>query len=209
MFREVCAFYRQLALDGRHSSPNLRFQVTLPNTLVYIIPHDSDSGKRIREVFPDHKHNIEVVFTEIKAGSLRVAANILGHATRWLADNVVYLGKLPRDQQLRIIVWFLMYVRNHPASTLLTRQRPTQIPPGLNQDNHSDHIDQLETWDNLNNAWLALGQKQLGLTDSSSSEVLLWGKIERMGEFIIERSNALERHGLVDYQRGLMEEQIL
>ncbi|EQK98205.1 hypothetical protein G6O67_003842 [Ophiocordyceps sinensis] len=84
---------------------------------------------------------------------------------------------------------------------------------GLSQDDASLHDERIKLWNDFNNAWLALGfqQKQLmesGQQMSRSQGLMSEETIKRMGDELVRLCDGIERHGLVDYQYGVWEEQI-
>ncbi|KAK2667802.1 hypothetical protein RAB80_016993 [Fusarium oxysporum f. sp. vasinfectum] len=68
-------------------------------------------------------------------------------------------------------------------------------------------------WNDFNHAWLGLGQRQIDVMTSSQQ---LWrtqnlvseAMIKKMGNELIRLCDGIERHGLVDYQYGVWEDQI-
>lgn len=88
------------------------------------------------------------------------------------------------------------------------------VGTGLTEDDASLHAERIKLWDNFNHAWLALGQKQLDLmqTETQTSQTqrpLATDKVEKLGDEIVRLCDGLERHGLVDYQYGVWEDQII
>ncbi|KAK2926700.1 hypothetical protein FoTM2_013569 [Fusarium oxysporum f. sp. vasinfectum] len=84
---------------------------------------------------------------------------------------------------------------------------------GLNLDDTNLHADRIQLWNDFNHAWLGLGQRQIDLMTSSqqlSSTQSLVSKavIKKMGNELIRLCDGIERHGLVDYQYGVWEDQI-
>lgn len=76
----------------------------------------------------------------------------------------------------------------------------------------------MDLWDNFNNAWLALFQKQKDSTEDSlqagisliQPQLLTFLDIKRMSDGLIKLNDEyLERHGLVNYQCGVLEDDIL
>ncbi|VUC34963.1 unnamed protein product [Clonostachys rosea] len=85
---------------------------------------------------------------------------------------------------------------------------------GLTLDDSSLHADRLKLWNDFNHAWLALGSQQKDLTESGrqiSRTQRLMGQatIEKLGSELVRLCDGLERHGLVDYQYGVWEDQII
>lgn len=76
----------------------------------------------------------------------------------------------------------------------------------------------MDLWDNFNNAWLALFQKQKDSTEDFlqagmspfQPQLLTFVDIKRMSDGLIKLNDEyLERHGLVNYQCGVLEDDIL
>ncbi|KZZ89974.1 hypothetical protein AAL_07482 [Moelleriella libera RCEF 2490] len=84
---------------------------------------------------------------------------------------------------------------------------------GLHQDNQALHEDRLRVWNDFNHAWLALAfqQKELmasGRQVSRSQRLMSEEAVKKLGDELIRLCDGIERHGLVDYQYGVWEEQI-
>ncbi|PKS05365.1 hypothetical protein jhhlp_008739 [Lomentospora prolificans] len=85
---------------------------------------------------------------------------------------------------------------------------------GLNVDDRTLHADRLKLWNDFNYAWLGLFQGQKDMTESEQKlqgvETLLSkDDLEKMGKELVRLCDGIERHGLVDYQYGVWEEQII
>lgn len=84
---------------------------------------------------------------------------------------------------------------------------------GLNLDDTSLHADRIKLWNDFNHAWLALGHRQIELMISSqqplrAQTVMSKSMVKKMGDELIRLCDGIERHGLIDYQYGVWEEQI-
>lgn len=73
----------------------------------------------------------------------------------------------------------------------------------------------MKLWNEFNNAWLALGYRQRELMLASEDEssplqrrLMSEASIRKLGNELIRLCDGLERHGLVDYQYGVWEDQI-
>jgi len=73
-------------------------------------------------------------------------------------------------------------------------------------------------WDEFNTCWLAVLQKQKDMTqemlDSGQAprhpqSILQEDFMERMGRELVRLCDSMERHGLVDFQMGVWEEEII
>ncbi|CEO58315.1 hypothetical protein PMG11_03046 [Penicillium brasilianum] len=88
---------------------------------------------------------------------------------------------------------------------------------GILRDEHQLYPDRLQLWNNFNLCWLAVCQKQKDLTQdvvatgrqSPQTSLLSRDRMEAMGKDLIQLCDQLEQHGLVDYQMGIWEEEIL
>ncbi|TRX95315.1 hypothetical protein FHL15_003646 [Xylaria flabelliformis] len=85
---------------------------------------------------------------------------------------------------------------------------------GLTGDEESLHEDRIKLWRDFNHAWLSLCQKQIdmynsGIPPQRNQSVLSEEDLKKMGQELIRLCNGIERHGLVDYEYGVWEEQII
>lgn len=85
---------------------------------------------------------------------------------------------------------------------------------GLTADNEVLHQDRIKLWRDFNYAWLALCQKQKDMLESNSplqrgQSLIAKEQLNKMGDDLVRLCNAIERHGLVDYECGVWEEQII
>ncbi|KAF4990002.1 hypothetical protein FGRMN_8776 [Fusarium graminum] len=84
---------------------------------------------------------------------------------------------------------------------------------GLNLDDTNLHADRIQLWNDFNHAWLGLGQRQIDLMISNqqlsrSQSLVSKDMIKKLGNELIRLCDGIERHGLVDYQYGVWEDQI-
>lgn len=79
------------------------------------------------------------------------------------------------------------------------------------------YSDRLQLWNNFNICWLAVCQKQKDMTlellgaghQPSNTSMLSSDRLDDMGRKLIQLCDQMEQHGLVDYQMGIWEEEIL
>jgi hypothetical protein len=79
------------------------------------------------------------------------------------------------------------------------------------------HEERLKLWNEFNTCWLAVLQRQKDFTieiQSSGqrqhqSALLEYDQMETMGKELIRLCDVMEKHGLVDYQMGVWEEEII
>ncbi|OAA45306.1 hypothetical protein BBO_03884 [Beauveria brongniartii RCEF 3172] len=84
---------------------------------------------------------------------------------------------------------------------------------GLTEDDEDLHKDRLKLWQDFNHAWLALVFKQKQyMTRADPSMIVLQPlsirTVKRMGDELVRLCDGIERHGLVDYQFGVWEDEI-
>ncbi|KAL3457807.1 hypothetical protein BJX64DRAFT_292753 [Aspergillus heterothallicus] len=86
---------------------------------------------------------------------------------------------------------------------------------GILRDDQMLHSDRLKLWNDFNICWLAMCQKQKDMTQEMlqtgrhSSRLLTIDAMEALGRELIRFCDQMEQHGLVDYQMGIWEEEIL
>ena len=94
----------------------------------------------------------------------------------------------------------------------------TDVTQGLTRDEQELHSDRIKLWNEFNLCWLAVLQRQKDNTQKMietgqnvrpPESVLEEEYLERMGREIVRFCDSLERHGLVDYQMGVWEEEII
>lgn len=90
--------------------------------------------------------------------------------------------------------------------------------PGLTQDDSKKHAERIKFWDNFNVCWLALLQRQKDDTEqmidsgrppARPQSLLPQNSLEEMGNELVSLCDGLEKHGLVDYQMGVSEQEII
>jgi hypothetical protein len=79
------------------------------------------------------------------------------------------------------------------------------------------YSDRLQLWNDFNICWLAVCQRQKDMTQEvlrtghqpSNTSMLSSDRLDDMGRELIQLCDQMEQHGLVDYQMGIWEEEIL
>lgn len=87
-------------------------------------------------------------------------------------------------------------------------------PAGLHRDSESLHAHRMKLWDDFNHAWLSIFQRQKDMMESGeqlqrSQSLISKEGLEKMGKELVRLCDGVESHGLVDYQYGVWEEQII
>lgn len=88
---------------------------------------------------------------------------------------------------------------------------------GILRDDYLLYPDRLQLWNDFNLCWLAVCQKQKDLCEDlistghppSHTSLISRDQLDAMGKDLIHLCDQLEPHGLVDYQLGVWEEEIL
>ncbi|KLU84928.1 hypothetical protein MAPG_03962 [Magnaporthiopsis poae ATCC 64411] len=85
---------------------------------------------------------------------------------------------------------------------------------GLTSDDQNLFNDRIKLWNDFNHAWLSLLQMQKELMESGhqlqrSQTLVSREGLEKMAKELLRLCDQVERHGLVDYQYGVWEEQII
>lgn len=81
-------------------------------------------------------------------------------------------------------------------------------------DDSRARADRIGVWRDFNHAWLALLQRQKDMVEShqqlgQSQSLLTPQGLQNLGKSVVDLSDALEKHGLVDYEMGFWEERII
>lgn len=97
-----------------------------------------------------------------------------------------------------------------PRTKMLTVLSPLA---GLTSDDQNLHSDRIKLWNDFNHAWLATFQAQKELMDSGrplgrGQTLITLDGLKKLGDELVRLCDSIERHGLVDYQYGVWEEQI-
>lgn len=86
---------------------------------------------------------------------------------------------------------------------------------GLVRDEEELHSDRMKLWDEFNTCWLAVLQKQKDTTQEfldagqQPQNIIPLAFLRKMGDELVRLCDRMEQHGLVDYEMGVWEEEIL
>ncbi|KAJ5203960.1 uncharacterized protein N7498_004839 [Penicillium cinerascens] len=142
-------------------------------------PRQEHDSQSVDEAFSQYQQALRGTFDHTRAGRLVDASRSLLEISEWLVTNARDLGIL--------------------------------------RDDHLQYDHHLQLWNHLNLCWLAVCQKQKDLTQDlvatghqpAQTSLLSRERMEEMGKDLIQLCDQLEPHGLVDYQMGIWEEEIL
>ena len=88
----------------------------------------------------------------------------------------------------------------------------------MTKDEQELHGERIKLWNDFNICWLAVLQRQKDITQEMVNtgrppppphNYLQGDALERMGRELVRLCDGMERHGLVDYQMGVWEEEIV
>jgi hypothetical protein len=93
----------------------------------------------------------------------------------------------------------------------------TEIDIGLVRDDANMYGERLKLWSEFNTCWLTVFQRQREVTIEMQtsghrphpSASMDYDQMESMGKELIRLCDVMEKHGLVDYQMGVWEEEII
>lgn len=126
------------------------------------------------------QRNIELVNDYTSRGHLIKAGEVMLEVSQWLSENVDALR--------------------------------------LTQDDQEKHAERIRFWDSFNVCWLAMLQRQKDDTQqildsgrplAQPHSLLPKESLEEMGNELVSLCDGLEKHGLVDYQMGVSEQEII
>jgi len=89
---------------------------------------------------------------------------------------------------------------------------------GLVRDDETYYQQRLQLWDEFNTCWLSTLQKQKAMTQEMVNtgqrppppkSLIDYDFLEKMGTQLVKNCDSMEKHGLVDYQMGVWEEEIV
>ncbi|PYH98850.1 hypothetical protein BO71DRAFT_446891 [Aspergillus ellipticus CBS 707.79] len=133
----------------------------------------------LKEAYAQFQRALREAFDNTRAGRLVEASRSLLEISEWLVTNARELGILRDDQMM--------------------------------------HADRLQVWNDFNICWLAVCQKQKDMAQEllqtgrqvPQTSLLSGDAMDNMGKELIQFCDRMEPHGLVDYQMGIWEEEIL
>lgn len=146
--------------------------------------------------YGEYQNALRQTFVDTRDGKLAKAGRSLLSITDWLLGAAGELGR--KDRCLIFIV--------------------AELWAGLIQDDETLHAQRIQLWDEFNTCWLAVLQRQKESTqdmlDSGQPPIhpqtlISEDDLETMGNELVRHCDVMERHGLVDYQMGVWEEEII
>lgn len=154
-----------------------------------------DESDTYERAYDRYQRALRVTNDHTSKGRLIEAGQSLLDISRWLSNNVITLSEC---------------LGVAPKSVLMIS--------GLSRDDQEKHSEQIRFWDNFNTCWLAMLQRQKDATHQTlvsgqapahTYSILPKGSLEEMGNELVALCDGLEKFGLVDYQMGVSEEEIV
>lgn len=97
-------------------------------------------------------------------------------------------------------------------------ERAAELTTGLVRDDENHYSQRLILWEEFNTCWLSTLQKQKSFTQDiiatgqrppPPKTLIDYDFLEKMGTQLVKHCDNMEKHGLVDYQMGVWEEEIV
>ena len=148
------------------------------------------------QAYNDYQDALRRTFERARNGAIVEAGESLLEISRWLLGHATQLGK----------------------AVLVRTLNPTDCRLGLVHDDKAVYEHRLKMWDEFNTCWLAVLQRQkentqamldTGRPPRPPQSILSVAALKSMGDELVGLCDGLERHGLVDYQIGVWEEEII
>lgn len=155
------------------------------------------AGNEYDDFYNNYQTELKKTFEHVRDSRLAEAATQLFRLSDWLLHWAETLGESPRGAR---------------------RERAAELTIGLVRDDEAHYQQRLSLWEEFNNCWLTLLQKQKDMVNDMVSTgqrpqppqtVIEYDFLEKMGTQLVKNCDNMEKHGLVDYQMGVWEEEIV
>lgn len=156
-------------------------------------PDDRD----FERAYAQYQETLKQTFENTREGRLVEAGQSLLQISEWLLGAASDLGNL---------------------AGAVASYFPADVLAGLLHDNEALHGQRIQLWDEFNTCWLAVLQRQKESTQEmidtgrppvSPQSLIAEEFLEKMGHELVGLCDTMEKHGLVDYQMGVWEEEII
>lgn len=158
----------------------------------------SASGNDYDDFYRTYQSELKKTFEHVRDSRLSEAGTMLFRMSDWLLHFAETLGK------------FLHLCRVERAAELTVA--------GLVRDDETYYQQRLQLWEEFNTCWLSTLQKQKAMTQEmintgqrpqAPKSLIDYDFLEKMGTQLVKNCDSMEKHGLVDYQMGVWEEEIV
>ena len=173
-------------------------------------------GSASEEDLAQYQGALKDTFQQVFDGQLVPAGERLLGLSEWLLNNAVDLGM--QTLPLHSLLVSLPHDTTAPSKRTRLTVRASRRA-GLTHDDQEQQERRFKLWTDFNHCWLAVLQKQKDTTlamlgpgapvPPPAGGMLQEPFLERMGRELVALCNHMERFGLVDYQMGVWEEEIM
>lgn len=153
-------------------------------------------GPVIDRAFAYYQSRVRTIFTRVRDSQLVSVGDLLLDISQYLLGNTEALGKT--------------------YTVFFTSNSCTNFRQGLDKDCEALRDDRLKIWDEFNRCWLAslLRQREMTIQMLSAQlpphqSIMTTETMETLGRELVKLCDNVEKFGLVDYQMGVAEEEIL
>lgn len=155
------------------------------------------SGNEYDDFYNNYQTELKKTFEHVRDGRLSEAGTQLYRLSDWLLHWAETLGE---------------------SSCAREMERAAELTLGLVRDDETHYQQRLKLWEEFNTCWLATLQKQKAMTQEivntgqrpqPPKTLIDYHFLEKMGTQLIKNCDTMEKHGLVDYQMGVWEEEIV
>jgi hypothetical protein len=156
-----------------------------------------NAGNEFDVFYNRYQTELKRTFEHVRDGRLGEAAQQLFMLSDWVLHYAETLGE---SAQAPIV------------------ERAAELTLGLVRDDENHYAQRLVLWEEFNTCWLATLQKQkaflqemisTGQRPQPPKTLIDYDFIEKMGTQLVKHCDNMEKHGLVDYQMGVWEEEIV
>ncbi|RYO39659.1 hypothetical protein AA0113_g4301 [Alternaria arborescens] len=157
-----------------------------------------NSGNEYDDFYRNYQNELKKTFEHVRDGRLSEAGTLLFRMSDWLLHWAETLGKFSGAHSI---------------------ERAAELTAaGLVRDDETYYQQRLQLWEEFNTCWLTTLQKQKTMTQEMTTtgqrpqppkSLIDYEFLEKMGTQLVKNCDAMEKHGLVDYQMGVWEEEIV
>lgn len=155
------------------------------------------TGNEFDDFYNRYQTELKRTFEHVRDGRLSEAAQGLSMLSDWVLHYAETLGEFAQRRNV---------------------ERAAELTTGLVRDDEHHYTQRLKLWEEFNTCWLATLQKQKAslqeMVNTRQSPqppktLIDYDTLEKMGSQLVKHCDNMEKHGLVDYQMGVWEEEII
>ncbi len=155
------------------------------------------SANEYDDFYNNYQTELKKTFEHVRDGRLGEAGAQLYRLSDWLLQWAETLGEFRSEHTL---------------------ERAAELTTGLVRDDEAHYAQRLRLWEEFNTCWLATLQRQKTMTQEivntgqrpqHPKTLIDYDFLEKMGTQLVKNCDNMEKHGLVDYQMGVWEEEIV